>query len=201
VAKPSRGFFGDFFGKIGELVQSIEDTYNAVVANVDVLLNLKATVQSDFAQLVVQLKELTASQQAFVDRAKHLKSHLVRADVIFEFIDEIRTGELKKFCVDQIGTLHSTLTDTLDQLAAVGGQRGSFLTARGVFVIQWIRKIILVWAVLGVMVDTLKGIVPVVEAFKNKLEKFEDVILPQTNPRFRLKKTISARQGKLHAST
>jgi hypothetical protein len=199
VAKPSSGFFGNFFGKIGDLLQWVNDVYSAIVANVDVLLNLKANVQNDMTQLVDQLKELTASQQAFVDRAKHLKSHLVRADVVFEFIDEIRTGELKKFCVDQIGSLQSTLINTLDEIVSAGTSASAF-TSRGIFVIQWIRKLILIWAAIGIAIDTLKGIVPVVQALKDKLEDFESVILPQTNRRFRLKGTISAREGKLHAS-
>jgi hypothetical protein len=188
------------FDKIGQIYQWITDTYNAILANVDLLLNLKANVEKDYSELLDTLKTLTQDEQEFVDRAKNLKVHLIRADVIFEFINEIRTGELKKFCVDQIGALQTTLTQTLDQILSVGSASGAF-TSKGIFIINWIRKIILIWAAIGVVVETLKGIVPVVQAIKDKLHTFEDVILPQTNPRIRLKKTISARQGKLHAAT
>jgi hypothetical protein len=199
VAKPSTGFFGDFWNKISEYVHYLELLGKEALLLVGVILDIKAEVNADFEGLLQELKDALQESTDFAQRVKTLRTHAIRADIVFQFIEDLRTGELKKFCVDTLGTMHSDLAHTMDEIAAAGSSL-KILKNPGVGVLNFLSKIITIWSAIATIVKALHGIVPVVKAFADKLAEFEGVIMKQTNPRIRLKKTISARQGKLHAS-
>lgn len=199
MAKQS--FFGDFFGKIADLWSWITETASAIYSDVELIVNLKSVIADDFTQLIDTFRELTADQQDFADRVKKLKSSCVRADVIYEFINEIRTGELKQFLVDQLDSLRLSWSGDIDD--AVQWAQSSGLVKTGQLgtsnpVLKFIQSVLKIIVSITALVHALHGIVPVVQALKDKLDQFESVIMKQTNPRIRLKGTISARQGKLH---
>ena len=203
MPKPG-GIFGDFFGKIADLWNWIVQVGQAIYSDVNLIVNLKSVIADDFKALIDQFRTLTAEQKDFADRVKNLKSKAVRADVIYEFINEIRTGELKTFLVDQLDSLRLSWTGDIDD--AVAWAQASGLVKSGQLgttnpVLKWIQAILKIVVSIAALVHALHGIVPVVQALKDKLDSFEKVIMKQNNPRVRLKKTISARQGKLHAST
>jgi len=202
MAKPS--LFGSFFGKIADLWNWITETGTAIYSDVELIVNLKSVIADDFTQLIDQFRELTADQQDFADRVKNLKHRCVRADVIYEFINEIRTGELKQFLVDQLDSLRLEWTGSIDDAVQWGQSAGLIKTGQlGTTnpVLKWIQAVLKIVVSISALVHALHGIVPVVQALKDKLDQFESVIMKQNNPRIRLKKTISARQGKLHASS
>jgi len=201
---PKPTIFGDFFGKIADLWNWIVQTGQAIYSDVELIVNLKSVIADDFKNLIDTFRELTKDQEDFADRVKKLKSSCVRADVIYEFINEIRTGELKTFLVDQLDSLRLEWSGSIDDAVQWGQASGLLKTGQlGTQnpVLKWIQAILKIVVSIAALVHALHGIQPVVQALKDKLESFEKVIMKQTNPRIRLKKTISAREGKLHAAT
>jgi hypothetical protein len=199
MAKPT--VFGDFFGKIADLWNWITQIGQTIYSDVNLIVNLKSVIADDFAALIEQFRHLTAEQQDFADRVKNLRTKAVRADVIYEFINQIRTGELKTFLVDQLDSLRLSWTGDIDD--AVQWAQASGLVKSGQLgttnpVLKWIQAVLKIVVSIAAIVHALHGIVPVVQALKDKLDSFEKVIMKQNNPRIRLKKTISARVGKLH---
>jgi hypothetical protein len=201
---PKPSFFGNFFGKLADLWNWITQVGQQIYSDVELIINLKSVIADDFQNLIDQFRTLTAEQQDFADRVKNLKSKAVRADVVYEFINEIRTGELKRFLVDELDSLRLSWTGDIND--AVQWAQASGLVRSGQLgttnpVLKWIQAVLKIVVSITALVHALHGIVPVVQALKDKLDSFEKVIMKQNNPRIRLKKTISARQGKLHAST
>lgn len=193
--------FGDFFQKLADLWDWITQVGTEIYQTVNLILNIKAVIADDFKTLIDTFRTATAEQKDFAERVKNLKTHCVRADVIFEFINEIRTGELKTFLVDTLDSLRLTWSGDIDD--AVKWAQSSGLIKRGTLgtvnpVLRWIQAILKLVGAVAAIVHALHGMIPVVQALKDKVDSFEKVIMKQNNPRVRLKKTISARAGFLH---
>ena len=182
----SSSLFSGFFQKIGALIQWITDTAQAVIEEVQLILAIKSVIQDDFQSIVNDLRDLTAQEQDFAERVKTLRSKVIRADVIFEFIDQIRTGDLRKFCVDELQALQtgfkSSISDALQAGQNVGiiksGQLGTTNP-----VIKFMNALVSVYSAIAAFVHGLETLKGVVHDIKEKLDSFEKVILQQNNPR------------------
>lgn len=191
------GFFDNLWGKIGELLNYLQSLAQAVIDQIELTVNVKAVVQEDMKALVEEWKLATERSLDFADRVKNLRAHAIRADTIFEFVDDIRTGALRDWVETEIGSLQSTFSSTLEEISTIGSQL-HILRNPATGLINWIVAIRKVWVMIDAVVQALHKFTPILQEINDKLATYEDVIMPQTNPRIRLKKTISARQGKLH---
>jgi hypothetical protein len=125
---------------------------------------------------------------------------VIRADKVFQLWEDIRSGELKTFLIEQITPLQNNVLGSIDSFLQTGQQVGALKTVGpGGAIINFVHKIAAAWAQVLVVVGILKGVLPIIKAIRAKLSEFESIIMQQGNPRIRLKGTISARQGKLHA--
>jgi hypothetical protein len=164
--------------------------------------NVKSEVKTEFDDIITQAKDLTKESKDFADRVHNLKSKLVRADLVFELLDEIRTGELRNFAVNSYNDLNTNFAQTLQEVIATGQSIGTLRSASGL--ISTLAKILGVWIQVGKIVHTLRNVLPVIQQVEAKITKFEGIILQQTNRRKIEKladgKAIKIRVGKLHAS-
>lgn len=184
MAKQS--FFGDFFGKIADIWKWITDTASAVINEINLILSIKSVITDDFQSIINDMKELTAEQVDFADRIRHLKTKVIRADRIYQFIDELRTGELKKFCVDELQALQNSFGSAVSDALAAGQDIGLIKTGTlGTTnpVIKFIKAVTSVFTRVAAFVHGLDALKNVVKEIKAKLESFEDVILQQNNVR------------------
>ena len=148
---------------------------------IDQIEQVKSEVKSEFHTLIEAAKEATKDSADFVDRAKHLKSHLIRADLVFKLIDEIRTGELKKFAVDTMQELDGDVAATLTEVINTGRSIGVLKTQSSF--VTTLLKILGIWLQIKKIVVTLHNILPVIEQVNAKLKEFEGIILPQKSKR------------------
>jgi len=154
---------------------------------------VKSEVKAEFAGLIAVAKEATKDSADFVDRAKHLRSKLIRADLVFKLIEEIRTGELKRFAVDTMRELDGDVAATLTEVVETGRQIG-LLKTQSAF-IHTLLKILGVWLQIKKVVVTLKNILPVIQQVNDKLKEFEGIILPQTSARTKATETYYKRNA------
>jgi hypothetical protein len=182
----SKGFFGDFFGKISDIWHWITDTADAVINEITLILTIKSVISDDFQSIINDMKELTAESEDFANRVKHLKTKVIRADVIFEFIDEIRTGELKRFCVDELQALQSGFSSAVSDALAAG--QGAGIIKTGTLgttnpVVKFIKATTQIFVMIAKFVHGLDALRTFVKDIKDKLESFEKVVLQQNNLR------------------
>jgi hypothetical protein len=197
---PGQGFFTSIWGNIKQILLWLEFLVDTIGTQLQAIDLLKQIVRDDLQEITDELKKIVADEQSFVDRAKHIRVHVIRADKIFSLWEEIRSGDLKTFVTDQIEPLGPTIAKALDDFLQSGRQVGATkTTGPGAAIINFIHKFVVAWSQVAAIVGVLKAIVPILQAIRTKLTEFESIIMPQTNPRVRLKKTISAREGKLHA--
>lgn len=193
----SKGFFADFFPKIQEYIDYVSTVVKTCLVLVETILNIKAEVKQSFTGLVQEFRDALKESTDFADRIKNLRSKAIRADVVYQFIEDLRTGELKRWFEELVETFHSELSATFDAIAADAIALKIFKNpASGV--VKFLAGIAQIFIMIDKAVKVLHGLLPVVQALGQKLAEFEKVIMKQNNPRIRLKKTISARAGKLH---
>jgi hypothetical protein len=202
MAKPTDtgGFFQSIWGNIKEILLWLEFLVDQIGAQIILIDTIKGLVKSDLQEIITELKGIVEDEQNFVERAKNIRVHVVRADLVFKLWEDIRSGELKTFYLEEIVPLEHTILGAIDNFLQTGQQVGVLKTrGPGGAIIDFIHKIATAWAQVLVVVGILKGVVPIVKQIRAKLSEIESIIMQQGNPRIRLKKTISARQGKLHA--
>jgi hypothetical protein len=204
MAKPevTGGVFESIWGNIKQLLLWLEFLVDTIGNQIILIQTIKDLVKSDLAEIKAELQGIVDDEQNFVERAKHLRSHCVRADKVFQLWEDIRSGELKTFFQEQIKPAEDQFLTAIDGFLQTGQQVGILKTrGPGGAIIDFIHKIAVAWTQVLAVVGILKGMLPLVQAIRSKLSEFESIIMQQGNPRVRLKKTISAREGKLHAST
>jgi len=202
MAKPTDqpGFFQSIWGNIKEILLWLEFLVDQISNQITLIETIKDLVKSDLQEITTELRGIVEDEQDFVERAKHIRVHVVRADKVFQLWEDIRSGELKTFFTDQIQPIEDTVIGAIDGFLQAGQQVGIAKTVGpGAAIINFVHKITTAWAQVLVVTGILKGLVPIIKAIRAKLSEFESIIMQQKNPRIRLKKTISARQGKLHA--
>jgi len=201
MAKPTDapGFFQSIWGNIKEILLWLEFLVDQIGAQIILIQVIKDLVHKDLQEIADELKGIVEDEQNFAERVKTIRTHAIRADKVFQLWEDIRNGELKKFFTDQITPLADTIIGVIDRTLQSGQQVGALKTVGpGGAIIDFIHKIAVAWGQVLVVTGVLKGVVPIIKAFRQKFSEFESIIMQQGNPRVRLKKTISARQGKLH---
>ena len=203
MAKPTDtgGFFQSIWGNIKEILLWLEFLVDQIGAQIILIQTIKDLVKADLQSIADELKGMVEDEQNFVERVKHIRVHVIRADKVFQLWEDIRSGELKTFFTDQITPLQDTIIGVIDRTLQSGQQVGALKTVGpGGAIIEFIHKIAVAWGQVLVITGILKGVIPILQAIRKKLSEFESIILQQGNPRMRLKGTISARSGKLHGS-
>jgi len=204
MGKPTEpaGFFQSIWGNIKEILLWLEFLVDQIGAQIILIQVIKDLVHADLKEIADELKGIVEDEQNFVERVKTIRTHVVRADKIFQLWEDIRNGELKTFFTDQITPLSDTIIGVIDRTLQSGQQVGALKTVGpGGAIIDFIHKIAVAWGQVLVVTGVLKGVVPIIKAFRAKFSEFESIIMQQGNPRIRLKGTISAREGKLHAGS
>jgi hypothetical protein len=203
MAKPTDtgGLFQSIWGNIKEILLWLEFLVDQIGLQIIVVQTVKDLVKTEIEAIRTELQGIVDDEQNFVERAKNIRTHVIRADKVFQLWEEIRSGELKTFLKDQLEPLETGVLGAFDGFLQSGQQVGVLKTrGPGGAIIDFIHKITVAWTWVLQILVILHGMVPVIKAIRAKLSEFESIIMQQGNPRVRLKKTISARQGKLHAS-
>jgi len=201
MAKPteSPGFFESIWGNIKTILLWLEFLVDQIGNQIIVIQTIKDLVKSDLQEITDELQGIIDDEQNFVERVKTLRTRLVRADRVFQLWEDIRSGDLKAFFLEQIKPAESQLLTAFDDFLQAGQQIGATKNiGPGSAIINFIHKIVVAWSQVLAVIGILKGLVPLVKSIRAKLSEFENIILQQGNPRIRLKGTISAREGKLH---
>src|SRR5436305_3774012 len=170
------------FDWLDNIWQNILDFLNDAWSEVEKIEALKEVVRDDFKELVQTCKDLTQDTEDFKDRIENLRSHVIRADTVFELIEQIRTGEIKKFVVENMVQMESIYNSTLSEFASVLKDLQVFKSGPSAL-IDNIKKIYTVWVGIEKVVVLLNGVVPVLQDLQNRIERFESTIMPQTSQR------------------
>jgi hypothetical protein len=200
MAKPiqSPGLFSSIWGNIQQILLWLEYLVDQIGNQIVLINTIKELVQTDLHEITLELQGIIDDEQNFVERAKNLRRHCVRADKVFQLWEDIRSGELKEFFLEQIKPIESQLVTAFDDFLQSGQQVGAFKTVGpGSAIINFVHKIVVAWSQVLAVIGVLKGMLPLVKAIRAKLSEFESIIMQQGNPRIRIKGPISARDGKL----
>jgi phage-related protein len=167
-----------FLDDLFSFFQGLFQQSNIVINEIE---SVKGEVKADLDGIIQTAKDLTKSSQDFANRVKHLKRHVIRADIVFEFIDDIRTGKLRDFAVDTYNDLNADIAQTLQEVIATGKSIGLLKTQSGF--IKTLLKILGIWLQIAKVVHSLRNILPVIQEVQQKIERLESVIMPQNSPR------------------
>jgi hypothetical protein len=181
--------FSGFFDKIHAFIQWIEDAWNGIVALVEDLVDIRSIIEDDFNATVATFKDLTQETQDFAEKITTLKRRVIRADEIFQLIEEIRTGELKEFLVDTLGELKGETQNAFNDALSAGQSLGAFRTGQlgsPNAVVEFVKRIVTVAALLAKFVHALKAIQPALEKINQKVAEFEGIILSQSRPKVKV---------------
>jgi hypothetical protein len=173
-------FLDDIFNAVANFLGEIESAVTDV-------LNIKEIAQEELTTLIADLTKATSSLKDFEARVKTLRGRVIRADIAFEFIDEIRSGELRDFVTTTLTDLKSTVLSTLDGVISAGQEFKVVKQSGPINIVKsfigLIQKIYKGYAIVASLLHALHQIVPIVEKISAKLETFEDIILPQDSVR------------------
>jgi len=163
------------------------------------VLNIKEIANEELTALLAELDEATKSLQDFEHRVKTLRGRVIRADIAFKLVDEIRTGELRAFVTNTLGELKSTILTTLQE-GIDAGQNFRIVKSSGPInlvkgFINLIQKVYKGYAIVTVVLHSLRAIVPIVHSIAKKLEEFEGIIMPQNSARSRTTETYYKRNA------
>jgi hypothetical protein len=197
MAKPT-DFFGGMFKALQDFWNSLVSEFNKTLFLVDVLKTLQDDVKAEAAEIVNEIKGIETDTNDFIERAKHIKTHVIRVDVAINLVNDIRDGKLKDFVSSlrdeffpKIQEMLQIVHDTTQQFSSLS----KITNISGVVI-----KLISVWSKIEEIVKVIAGVVPILQQIHDKLTELESSILQQSNPRATHKGKARVRVGKLHAS-
>ena len=199
------GQFVKDFGK--NLWDELKSVLSAVTSFLSSFFDVWSVTTDDFAQIHSDFTELEQNVQAEIEKIKnfslepHLRTRVINVpkaiEAVHDFIDLIRDdlfGKLK----DVVEPIHelvliwqtekAQLSDTMDKPSGMA-RAASFLHSVETAVSQVRRAM-----------DDAKDITQLALDITDKLNGLDLLFLQQGNPRVRVKKTVSQRDGKLHAA-
>lgn len=155
------------------------------------IITLKARIHKDLEDIVLVAKGIYADEQAFLDRAKHLKKHVIRADVAFEFVNDLRSGKLKDFVFRDLVFAQSAVADAFDEVVNeldsirkdVPGAGKVFNFALFEKYVQGARAIYQGYEIIQTITNTLRDLKPVLQEIRDVISRYEGVIMPQNSRR------------------
>ena len=173
-------FLDNIWNAITSFLSEIESSVTDVI-------NIKEIAREELASLLKDLKDATKGLEDFEQRIKTLRSHVIRADVAFKLIDEIRTGELRDFVTNTLEDLRKTILTSLEE-GIQAGQDLRVVKSSGPInlvksIINLIQKIYKGYAIVTAILHALHQIVPIVHSIAQKLEDFEKIVMPQDSAR------------------
>ena len=120
----------------------------------------------------------------------------IAIDQVRDFITKVPEDMIDKFksLATDLRALKDSLSGEAHQVSAEGGGGAGLVK-----VISWMSLLDQSFQRLDNFVDELQVIVTDIDDLVKQIESLDTLFLQQGNPRVRLKGTISARQGKLHA--
>lgn len=170
-----------------DFLKSLESFGENLLEEAGKVTAFKEIFHEEFIQLIDELKGAIGDANEFADRAKHLKTKLVRADIAFELINDIRTGKLFKFIHEEMEKLRSVFLESAEEfLTSIQKVKTSeAVTQVGKFkdILDFVRKVRAIYGKLAILVHTLRNLVPIVKEIREKLMHYEDIILPQNTDR------------------
>lgn len=180
VLKAIGSFFTNFFSAAERIGNSID----ALCAKTDALVKSVETSIQDFHDFKFDPKWKT-----------RVINVPIAIDQVRDFVTKIPKDMIDKFktlAVDLRG-LKAGLHDVAGQVSGEGGGGTGLIK-----VIGWMSLLDQTFGRVDQFVDELQVIVTDIDELVKQIESLDTLFLQQGNARIRLKKTISAREGKLH---
>ena len=179
----------DFIDKLRAIWQWIMDTVNGLIEEIGELVDLRAIITEEFQEIIDDVKELTEESGDFAERLKTLKTKVIRADLIFQFLEELRTGELRDFFVIELQSIRDSATSSIEQALSDGEELG--IIKPGSFgstnpILKVVRAIINAFRDVAKIVHALRAVEPAVRRIKDKLLEFEDIVMRQDRPKVKV---------------
>lgn len=175
-----------------EVIGYLRKGADEVISQTQFLLDIKEEVKKETEAFKKEAENIFREAEEFKHRVKHLKSKVIRADLVFELVHDIISGELKKFCLEEVAKIADIGTTALDKIVDEAKGLGAVKTSAGGSLggpigkfVEVISKTIRVWTAIGRIIGVLRGLTPVLKEVQRKLEKIEKIILKQTSkPRY-----------------
>jgi hypothetical protein len=199
MAKPTgtgKGFFGDLFGKLGAIFTAIGNFLKSFWDS-----------ETKFFQFFFSLQDSVEKARQQIDDFKHwefdvdqFRTRVISVPRAWEQVKELKadvvdlyTGKLQKL----EGELKQFLAQFQPSSSPPVGADADALANTSLKINQVVAALNAVATILEDILDFTQAI----DDIKKKLQDINTFTLQQGNSRVRLKKTISARVGKLHAGT
>lgn len=194
--------FDEFWNKLGQFFQGIKDEVVTIISGVfgeiENVLSLKSILQEDFNNLVEKLKEITEDSTDFADRVKKLRGKLIRAEIAFEFVEDIKTGKIKDL-IDELVEVKDNVASNLDEAVSSAQKIGAIkATGFGKVIVEVFHKVTEVYTIVVKFVHACQTLVPIFEEIAGLLERYESIVLQQKNPRKSVTEKSYIRIGRLH---
>jgi hypothetical protein len=183
----------------------LDNIWNAVTgflseieSSVSDVLNIKEIATEELSSLLKDLNNATKGLKDFEHRVKTLRGRVIRADIAFKLIDEIRTGELRDFVTNTLGDLRQTILSSLEEGIAAGQQLRVVKSGGPVnlvkSIIDLIQKVYKGYAIVTAILHALHQLVPIVHSITQKLEEFEGIVMPQNSDRSKVTESYYKRK-------
>lgn len=171
-------FFSDIKAAILDLLSSVEQTVSDV-------LNIKEIAQEEFKQLEADFDEATKDFEDFEERVKSLRTKVIRADIAFELVDNLRKVNFRSF-KDQIAELKTSVLDNVGEFVKEAQDVGAAKTVGPITavskIIGFIRGIGTAWKLIAFVTHALRAIPPIADQMVKELHRLESIVMQQTKP-------------------
>lgn len=183
----SKGFFGNLWDQVRQWVAWAEALIGAIIDQTELILQAKELVETDLAQALEAIRTATEVADDLEEKIKTLKKRVIRADLIYQLIDDLRTGALKDLFVDDLQTVKDDISGFLsDASAAISNASPSITKSKSNVILDILHKVFQVWAVLGRIAQFLQKVQPVIQDITDLLKKIDDIILEQNRPKLKV---------------
>jgi hypothetical protein len=193
-------FFGDFFHKLGQILQAIGSFFSSFFKQETQFFQFFFTLQDTVNKAKQQIDDF---KQWTVD-AEVLDSWRTRVISVPKVVEEIKN--LKDEILDTFGPKLIALRDDVKNFVdgfqqqsqpPVGAEADAGALTNTTLRIQ---KIVDQLNAIVTLINDLLDFTGEIDTIKKKILGLEGLFLQQKNPRFSLKKKIRARRGKIHAA-
>jgi len=179
---------GHFFTSYFSAAERIASSIDSICSKVEALVkNVETEVQAvkDF-KFDPKWKSRVINVPTAIDKTREF------------FLDT--PAELKDLFKSLAEDLRNLVAGLKDRAGEIGGVDVQGTSGSGLIkVVVWLEVLQEIFDRIEAFIDSLQVIVDDIKKIIHFFETLDTIFLQQGNPRVRLKKTISARQGKLHA--
>jgi len=183
------GFFDDLTNWWDDTWNSIVGQFDGIVEAVEEVLNIKEIAIEEFDAVIEEMSEVAKGSEDFAERVRTLRGKVVRADVAFQLIDDIRSGQLRQF-LKIFQDLKVTFDSGFQEVLEAGRNIGLVKSTPTGGPAQVLSKVLDVihgickgYKILAVTAHAMHEFVPIIKEIREKLDGYEDIIMQQGNQR------------------